>query len=242
LRVAQREGVPGFGRQRAMALVRQGIETFDQLLASNKDALSAAVGNEGRANALLKAVAACLGIQAVKYQKTHAALATKLGFTAQFTACTDMLGTEYEEAIRHFLIIETSWIVHILDDGKQQNVPDLLIVLGDLSVIIECKTTTKNPPLIKKEEAFAVMQKAIGYDTNMHRVTLGKPSFDENSKKKVQTATDVTLVSHDLFMEGLLRVHAKEISPRDFMLWLATPGLTELDRLRGRASYELLHS
>lgn len=241
LRVAHREGVPGFGRQRAMALVRQGIETFDQLLASTKDTLSAAVGNEGRASALLKAVAACFGISNVKYQKTHAALAEKLGCAAQFTACSDTLGTEYEKAIELFLGIEPSWTIYVLDDGKQPNVPDLLIVLGDVSVILECKTTSKNPPLIKKEEAFAVMQKAIGYDATMHRVTLGKPGFDEHSKKKVQTATDVALVSHDLFMEGLLRVHAKEIAPQDFLLWLAVPGLTELDRLAGRASYELLH-
>jgi helicase len=242
LRVAQREGVPGFGRQRAMALVRQGIETFDQLLASTKDTLSAAVGNEGRATALLKAVAACLGISNVKYQKTHAALAEKLGCAAPFAACTDTLNTEYEKAIEQFLGIELSWTIYVLDDGKQRNVPDLLIVLGDVSVIVECKTTSKNPPLIKKDEAFAVIQKAIGYDVAMHRVTLGKPGFDEHSKKKVQTAIDVALVSHDLFMEGLLRVHAKEIAPRDFLLWLAVPGLTELDRLGGRASYEILHS
>lgn len=240
LRVAQREGVPGFGRQRAMALLRQGIETFDQLLASTKDTLSAAVGNEGRAGALLKAVATCFGMQTVRYQKTHTALAEKLGIGQQYAQCADTLGTEYEEAMRQFLVIERSWTVHVLDDGKQQNVPDLLIVMGDVSVIVECKTTTKNPPLIKKEDAFAVMQKAIGYDRRMHRVTLGKPGFDEHSKKKVQTATDVALASHEIFMEGLFRVHAKQITPQEFLAWLAVPGLTELDRLGGKASYELL--
>jgi helicase len=85
------------------------------------------------------------------------------------------------------------------------------------------------------------MQKAIGYDAAMHRVTLGKPGFDEHSKKKVQTATDIALVSHDLFMEGLLRIHAKQITPQDFLAWLAISGLTELDRLGGKASYEILH-
>jgi len=240
LRVAQREGVPGFGRQRAMALLGQGIETFDQLLASTKAVLSVAVGSEGRAGALLNAVASCLGVQTVKYQRTHEELASKLGVRTQFDQCTDQIGTEYEAAIHQFLAIERSWAVHVLDDGKQQNVPDLLIVLDSMSVIIECKTTTKKPPLIKKEEAFAVMQKAIGYDSAMHRVTLGKPGFDEHSKKKVQSATDVALVSHDTFMEGLLRVHAKQVSPQEFLAWLASPGLAELDRLGGRASYELV--
>ncbi len=84
------------------------------------------------------------------------------------------------------------------------------------------------------------MQKAIGYDSAMHRVTLGKPGFDEHSKMKVQSATDVALVSHDIFMDGLLRVHVKQVSPQDFLVWLAMPGLAELDRLGGRASYELV--
>lgn len=240
LRVAQREGVPGFGRQRAMALLGQGIETFDQLLTSTIAMLSAAVGSEKRAGALRNAVASCLGVQTVKYQKTHEELATKLGIRALFDQCTNQIGTEYESAIHQFLAVEGSWTIHILDDGKQQNVPDLLIVLDDMSVIVECKTTTKKPPLIKKEEAFAVMQKAIGYDSAMHRVTLGKPGFDEHSKKKVQSAADVALVSHDIFMEGILRVHAKQVSPQEFLAWFALPGLAELDRLVGKASYELV--
>ena len=115
-----------------------------------------------------------------------------------------------------------------------------MIVLEGTSIIIECKTTTKNPPLIKKEEAFAVIQKAIGYEPAMHRMTLGKPGFDEHSKKKVLAATEVALVSHDIFIEGLLRVHAREVTPKEFLVWLSTPGLTELDRLGGRASYELI--
>lgn len=53
--------------------------------------------------------------------------------------------------------------------------------------------------------------------------------------------TDIALVSQELFVEGLLRVHAKEIAPQDFPTWLAVPGLTELDRLGGRARYEILH-
>jgi helicase len=142
--------------------------------------------------------------------------------------------------VKVLLETEPSWRVTLLDDGIQQNVPDLMLTLGQVTVLIECKTTTKNPPLIKKEEAFAVLQKAIGFDPSMHRVTLGKPGFDDHSKKKVQSATDVTLVEHEVFIEGFLRVATRSVTPEEFVAWLSAPGLTELDRLGGAPSYEIL--
>jgi helicase len=237
LRVAQREGVPGFGRQRAVALLRSGIETFDQLLSHAKDALTALLGNDRRTNALLTAVGACIGFGTDRYRKAHADLAKMMGITGKVAACETALGVEYEKAIKDLLEIENTWKVRVLDDGIQQNVPDLMVTANGLTVLLECKTTTKNPPLIKKEEAFAVLQKAVDYDDTMRRVTLGKPSFDEHSKTKVQAATTLSLIDHDAFMEGLLRVHAKEVSPVLFLRWLSSPGVVELDRLGGRASY-----
>ena len=240
LRVAQREGVPGFGRQRALALLHQGIETFDQLLTSAKDKLFSALGNEQRTIALLKAVASCFGFRPDRFRKIHRDLADKLGLSDVFDKCTDGLGTDYEAAIKDLLECQSAWSVRTIDNGIQQNVPDLLVTLGVLSVLIECKTTTKKPPLIKKEEAFAVLQKAVDFDKQIRRVTLGKPGFDEHSKKKCQAAEDITLIEHDVFMEGMLRVLANKVSPEAFLHWLATPGLTELERLGGSASYEIL--
>jgi hypothetical protein len=50
---------------------------------------------------------------------------------------------------------------------------------------------TKKPPLIAKEEAFAVLQKAADYDVGMKRITLGKPEFDEHSTQFIHTIGDV---------------------------------------------------
>ena len=111
--------------------------------------------------------------------------------------------------------------------------------MADRSILIECKTTSKKPPLIKKEEAFAVLQKAVDFDENIHRVTLGKPAFDEHSKKKVQAAKNVSLVEHSIFMEGLLRVLAGSVAPENFIDWLSSPGLIELDRLPGKNTIEI---
>ena len=121
----------------------------------------------------------------------------------------------------------TRWIN--LDDGKRQNVPDLLIQLGGLEILLECKTCLKSPPLIKKEEAWAVIQKSSDFDKTMRRVTLGKPAFDETSKKKAVASNDITLIEHSTFMEGLLRVHSGTLPPGEFLSWLAKRPLRVLE-------------
>ncbi|MEQ1754685.1 MAG: DEAD/DEAH box helicase [Micropepsaceae bacterium] len=240
LRVAQREGVPGFGRQRAVALLRSGIQTFDQLLSHAKDVLLTVLGNDRRTNALLSAVASCVGFGPGRYQQVHSDMAALIDLSDLVSACEASIGTAYEAAIKTLLEVEKSWTVHALDDGRQKNVPDLMIKSDRVAVLVECKTTTKTPPLIKKEEAFAVLQKSIDYDSSMPRVTLGKPSFDEHSKKKAQAAKDISLIEHAAFMEGILRLHAKEISTTEFVNWLSAPGVAELDRLGGRPIYQIV--
>jgi helicase len=68
-------------------------------------------------------------------------------------------------------------------------------------------------------------------------VTLGKPTFDETSMKKAAASHDITLVEHNVFIEGLLRVHAGTLTPREFLLWLAAPGVAEMDRLGGAPTF-----
>lgn len=71
----------------------------------------------------------------------------------------------------------------------------------------------------------------------MRRVTLGKPAFDETSKKKAAASKDITLIEHSVFMEGLLRVHGGTLSATDFVSWLGSPGVAELERLGGSPTY-----
>lgn len=239
LRVAQKEGVPGFGRQRAIALLRQGIKTLDQLLTSAVEQISSIVGSDRRTTALLSAVSQCLGFGGDRLRRVHAELAAKLGLAEQIEHCATALGNDYEVAIMRLLETVRHWNITAIDDGKRQNVPDLMLTLGTKSMLIECKTTTKNPPLIKKDEAFAVLQKSVDFEGSFYRVTLGKPGFDEHSKKKVQAAKDVTLLEHEVFVEGFLRVYAGKISAQDFFEWIARPGLTEIERLGGMPSYEI---
>lgn len=237
LRVAERHGVPGFGRQRAMGLIAQGIATLHDVLGTAKDKLVQLLRSEPRAQALLDAVSSTVGLGPSRLAAAHFKTGQELGIERQVKACDDSLGTEYEVAIAALLRVEAAWAVTVLDDGTRPNVPDLLIELGAQQILLECKTCTKTPALIKKEEAWAVMQKAADFDPAMRRVTLGKPAFDETSKKKAAASQDITLVEHSVFMEGLLRVHGGTLSAADFMTWLGTPGVAELERLGGSPTY-----
>lgn len=237
LRVAERHSVPGFGRQRAMGLIAQGIATLHDVLETAKDKLVQLLRSEPRAQALIDAVSSTVGLGSNRLATAHHKTGQELGIARHVKACEDALGTDYETAIATLMQVETAWTVTLLDDGTRPNVPDLLIELGTQQILLECKTCTKSPALIKKEEAWAVIQKAADFDPAMRRVTLGKPAFDETSKKKAAAAKDITLVEHSVFMEGLLRVHGGTLSATDFLTWLGRPGVAELERLGGSPTY-----
>ena len=145
----------------------------------------------------------------------------------------------YEDAVFELLEVEKAWTVTPLDKRKRQNVPDLHIMLGEREVVIECKTCTKSPALINKNEAWSVVQKAADFEATVRRVTVGKPVFDEVSKGKVAAASDITLVEHTAFVEGLLRVHSGSLRPEEFMEWVTSPGLADIERLGGRPTYSV---
>jgi ATP-dependent DNA helicase len=237
IRVAERNRVPGFGRQRAMILLNNGISTFQEVIDYGKDKLLKLLRREERVVPLLHAVSHAIGFDPERLQSSHYKIADELGLKMKVENCYKTFNVEYEDAILKLLETEERWSVKQLDDGKKQNQPDLLLEHDDMRLIIECKTSTKTPALIKKEDAYAVLQKADDYDSSMHRVCLGKPAFDEHCKKKAQASTQITLIEHRIFMEGILRVFAGTVTPKDFINWIAQPGVTEIDRLSGKETY-----
>jgi helicase len=221
-----------------MALVAQGITTLKDVLASGFDVLSSILRNSTRAEALVHAVSLVSGIPEDRLKHAHARVAQSVGVNELVNDCDAKFDSDYETAIAALLREETSWIVTEVDDGKRQNVPDLMVQLGEITVIIECKTTQKKNPLIGKEEAWAVLQKAADFDPSYKRVSLGKPHFDETCKKKVAGAHDITLIEHTVFIEGVLRVLLGTVSAQDFLEWLSQPGLSDLQRLGGKPTYQ----
>lgn len=237
IRLSERHNVPGLGRQRAMALVSQGISTLHDILTSGREALAQLLRNDRRAQALIDAASATVGLQPNRLANAHDKVAKRLGIDRIVQACNTELGTRYEAAVVELLQVETSWVVSVIDDGKRQNVPDILVTLAGRELLIECKTCTRAPSLIKKEEAWSIMQKAADFSARMHRVTLGKPQFDETSKRKAAASHDITLIEHHIFVEALLRVHAGTLSPQQFLDWLSSPGIADIDRLNGTPTY-----
>ena len=237
LRVAERHGVPGLGRQRVMALLAQGIKTLHDVLGAARDRLIQVLRNESRADALVAAASSMVGLTAGQMTSAHLRRGRELGIESLIASCNEKLGEDYEDAIRELLEQELRWTVTELDDGVRQNVPDLMIRIPGTDVLIECKTCTKSPPLIKKEEAWAVLQKAADFDRSIHRVTLGKPAFDETSKAKAAGAQDITLIENAVFIEGVLRVLSGTVSPEEFVAWISLPGVAEIERLGGAPTY-----
>ena len=167
----------------------------------------------------------------------HMRVAKELGAESLVERCYTENGTAYEKAIHNLLVYTKAFKVTVIDDGKRQNVPDFLVQLGSLEALIECKSATKNPALINKEDAWAVIQKATDFDQKMRRITIGKPAFDETSKRKAAASTDLTLIENGVFVEAVLRLLQKTLSPEKFMAWITTPGVSELERLPGDITY-----
>jgi len=237
LRIASRRKVPGFGRQRVMALIANGLATVMDVIGAGKARLVKLLGGERRTDALIAALSDTFDSAGVNFGRVHLKLSQELGIEEKLKKCNEALGTGYEDAMFELLKEEINWSVDKLDDRKRQNVPDFQLVLGNTALLIECKTVTKKPPLITKDEAFDVVQKALDFDQKMKRVTLGKPDFDEHSKKKAAASPSITLVRHDVFMEGLMRVLTGRLAAINFVEWLAEPGVTDLSRLPGTPTY-----
>lgn len=234
IRIAERAHVPGFGRQRAMALVEKGVMNFEDIENLGAGQLSEILQSRARAEALLEAIGEYTDTGTNRFTSVHKKLADHLGIREEVIDCAEALGTDYEVAIVRLLKKESRWTVTVLDDGQRQNVPDVLLEFNDIAALLEMKTSSKKPGLIKKEDAFAVLQKAADFDRRMARVTLGKPRFDETSKFKVVASQELTLVEHATFIEAILRVLSGEIEPEEFLIWLTKSGEAELERIPGR--------
>ena len=237
LRVSERQKVPGIGRQRAMELVRQGISTLQDVLYAGQKKLFEILKHPVRVSELLRSVATMTGQSKNHMEAAHLRVAEGLGVRPIVQRCYQEIGVEYEKAVLELLCASGVISASAVDDGVRQNVPDLLLKAGKREALVECKTASKPHGLIGKEDAWAVVQKASDFDLNLRRVTLGKPAFDETLKKKAAASPEVALVENGLFIEALLRVIGGAVTSEEFMVWLTTPGVAELERLPGKATY-----
>ena len=230
IRTAQSGRVPGFGRQSALALLRARLSDRESILGADRAVLEKLLFRKERVEKLLEAIEKDAPNSFERAKRLHLRVARKLGIEQQVSDAYEKYGEDYEAPVEALLRMDAAWRVTRLDDGKRQGVPDILVSYKELSVVIECKTTTKRPPVINKEEAFDVLTKAVNIK-DVHRITLGKPGFDTFSESKACGSSDITLVNHCAFIDAILLRRKDAISLDMLFEWLREPGVAESSRL-----------
>ena len=162
IRIAQLARVPGFGRQRAVALGRHGVTSFEDLENLGAERVTEMVGSRTRAEALLEAVEQEIDISPNRYSLVHERLAARLGVDDVVKECAALMEKEYEDAIVRLLNSEDSWSVSVRDDGRRMNEPDILIRLDNIAVLLEIKDSTKEIRIDKEGSGFRCASEGNG--------------------------------------------------------------------------------
>jgi len=230
LKAARASDVPGFGRQRAMALKDKGLSEPNTIARTGIEILNKIVQGIDRARALVEAVTRYFSINFARWRNRHMQRVMNIADEEDLIEFSyDSLGHEYEDIIQS--ILESfGWDVKKLDVGKRQGVPDFIIYHDNRSILVECKTKKSNDATIDKEDAFEVLTKGVDINAD-HRVTIGKPDFDTFSKSKAAGSKMITLIPHYALIEAFLRWREGKLAADDVFEWLITPGVALLDLL-----------
>jgi len=221
--------VPGFGRQRAMALAEVGLSDPNQLLKSSLAKIAKRVDSLDRAKGLVEAVGRYFEKINEYWKILHEGKAAEVGIKELIERSYSARGHEYEEVVEEMMKM-FGWEVIQLDDGRRKGVPDFSISFGDKQALLECKTKQKDDATIDKDEAFDVFTKAVSF-SDEHLITLGKPEFDTFSKVQANGSQKVTLVPHYAFAEAYILFLNKKISSEEAFEWLLIPGVANIDLL-----------
>jgi helicase len=230
IRTAHAARVPGFGRQSALTLLRAKLGDRDAVLGADRAQLEKLLKVKERVDKLIEAIQHESPNQFEKSKRLHLRIAELLGIGSQVKDAYDLMGVDYERPIQDLLSMDPELKVTLLDDGKRQGVPDMMIEYKNRAAVIECKTTTKRPPTISKDEAFSVLVKATDIK-DVHRITIGKPGFDTFAESKACGSSEITLINHSTFIEAILLRRKGLISLDALFNWFLEPGVAESDRL-----------
>jgi len=230
IRTAHAARVPGFGRQSALTLLRAKLGDRDAILSADRAVLEKLLKIGERVDKLIEAIEHESPNQFEKAKRLHKKIAETIGIGPQVRDAYDLMGADYERPIQDLLSMDPELKVTIVDDGKRQGVPDIMIEYKNRAAVIECKTTTKKPPIISKDEAFSVLVKAAEIE-GVHCITIGKPGFDTFAESKACGSSKITLINHTTFIEAML-LRRKGLVTLDALFdWLLEPGVAESDRL-----------
>ena len=140
IRTAQLARVPGFGRQRAVALLKAKLSDRDAILQADLKLLETLLNSKERVDKLIEAIKQSIPNQFEKSKRLHISDAKELGIDALVVAAYERNGGDYEVPVEALLRLDQNWKITKLDDGKRQGVPDFMIEYMGLAVVLECKT------------------------------------------------------------------------------------------------------
>ncbi len=228
VKAAQNVQVPGFGRQRAMALFQSGLSEPNILVTTKHDQIRKAVESSDRAHALISAVSEYFSLALSTWKNRHIRRTKEIDGDVDLIAKSyDSVGEAYEDAVEA-LLSTLGWNIKKLDEGGRQGVPDLLVKHEGRVVLIECKTKKNAHATIDKQDAFAVLTKGVDIKAD-HLVTVGKPDFDTFSKAKAAGSPGITLISHHCLTEVVLRNWEGHICSNAVFEWINRPGVASPD-------------
>lgn len=222
--------VPGFARQRAMALVKQKISTPNVLINTNVNIIAKLVDGKERAHKLIEAVSEYFSAGNARWQARHVARITgDVQERDLILQSYDAQGKEYEDIIES-MIIKLGWKIKKLDSNKRQGVPDFQIEKGKKSILVECKTKNKQDAVISRIDALEVLTKGANIKAD-HCITIGKPDFESFAKTTAEGSSKITLIPHYSFIEGYIRWKDGKMTSDELFSWLTTPGVASVENM-----------
>ncbi len=230
LKAARVANVPGFGRQRAMTLLDNGLSDPNAIVNAGIEELKEAVQSMDRAQALIEAVTTYFSMNFSFWKNRHIHRAKNLGNDEELIKTAyEAVGYDYEEVVLSILKL-FGWKVEKYDTERRQGVPDLLLIENNKSVMIECKTKRSNEATIDKDDAFEVLTKSVDINAD-HCVTIGKPDFDTFSLSKATGSKIITLIPHHALIEAFLKWREGNITSDQLFSWFVTPGVALIECL-----------
>lgn len=206
LEVAERYEVPGFARKRAMKLHAHKISQPEQILELDLGQLTSLLDSRERALSLRDALAKFFRDKMSVKEAMHISRAASV-FRDQnlVKKLYKATGVEYDLIVTElFNAIGFNAFRRDLP-GMSKGDPDIEITYDGRRAFVECKTAKSEAGSIGLSDTSTIFGKA-GNLGEGHLCTIGKPDFSEVAIEKMANRTDITLVSHAVLVEMLIRV------------------------------------
>lgn len=230
LRIAQKAQVPGFGRQRAVAMIKNRYADRESAIRAGVDKLERVVGHRDRAEKLIEALSTAAPDTQERVKAAHLRKAILHKIEDAVRMSYESEGSSYTEAVLRLLSLVGNPELRKVSDNEFE----MTSVSGGApsAILVRCLVATPATPSISAQEAFFV-ERSPNRGNATHFVTVARPSFDIMAEKKACTSADVTLVPHASLVAAVLQTftHPEVFTSVEFFTWLTMPGTAELEIL-----------